>query len=804
MSIGGTLEKNRILLTIFAAILILTLTFSTASFAGINEWTTTGPAGVAAQSVAVSPNFASDNTVFAGTDNGVYKSTDGGSSWTQVNNGLTTTDVRSMAISPNFASDNTLFAGTWGGGLFKSTDGGGNWSSVNNGITSNNIYTVAFSTNYAVDDTVFAGAHGGADPGGVYKSTDSGANWAEANNGIPNNSNVQAIAFSPNYANDSQVYVGIYSRGIYKSTNGGASWVKADSIGNTNAQSIVMSPDYAVDNTVYAATRSGGVFKSTDGGATWTQINNGITNTNALSIDISPNYPVDDTLIVGTWGGGIFKTTDGGAGWEPINAGLSTVNIYSVAVSPDYVNDGTFFAGTKASVFQYTVDETPPQTTLLTDPISPDGDNDWFITAPTVTLSRNEPGTTYYQWDSTSTTGWSTYLTSFGALEGVHTLYYYSEDNGGNIETLNSQVFKIDTTAPSASILSGAAASATQINLSWTNAIDNTSGVGGYRIYNANNNQLLATTALTTKTFSSLTPGTTYKYYVKAVDAAGNVSGASNTVSITTPAAPGDTTPPATPLLVGFAPSNSQATIYWRAVVDNVGVVGYKIYNGDTNALLANTSTTSYTFSGLTPGISYRYYIKAYDAAGNHSSASNTVGVDPGRNGITEANQGDPEAITPGPDVSVTFTNTLVSGTTSVTRKPRPSSGLPAGFAYQGNIYDIEVTASYVPPIKVAIKYNPADLPGREESLQMFHWDGSQWENVTLFVDAPNDVIVGQVNSLSPILLGSPITGEDKTVTYLFALGMIAVGGALVYRRSKSAEYLIKNRRLDAKPNRYQ
>jgi hypothetical protein len=69
------------------------------------------------QSLAISPNYASDSTVFVSLffNQGVYKSTDGGESWTQMNNGLSEETVLSIAISPNYANDPTVFAGTLDG-----------------------------------------------------------------------------------------------------------------------------------------------------------------------------------------------------------------------------------------------------------------------------------------------------------------------------------------------------------------------------------------------------------------------------------------------------------------------------------------------------------------------------------------------------------------------------------------------------------------------------------------------------------------------------------------------------------------
>ena len=66
-------------------------------------------------------------------------------------------------------------------------------------------------------------------------------------------------------------------------------------------------------------------------------------------------------------------------------------------------------------------------------------------------FSPDEPGTTYYRWDSTAPPGdpgWLTYSVPFGASEGQHTLYYYSVDTVGNPGAVNSQIMKVDTILP--------------------------------------------------------------------------------------------------------------------------------------------------------------------------------------------------------------------------------------------------------------------------------------------------------------------------------------------------------------------
>ena len=177
----------------------------------------------------------------------------------------------------------------------------------------------------------------------------------------------------------------------------------------------------------------------------------------------------------------------------------------------------------------------------------------------------------------------------------------------------------VDTEAPTAptslSVVSTTTASA---NLSWTAATDNV-GVSYYQIFV--NGVFKTNSSTTTATIGGLNQGTTYNFYVVAVDAAGNVSPQSNTASGTTLT---DTVAPTAPtnLSVSSVGTNNIA-ISWTASTDNIAVDNYEIY---VNGVLYGTSlTTSANIANLSPTTTYNIYVIAKDAAGNSSTQSNTV-----------------------------------------------------------------------------------------------------------------------------------------------------------------------------------
>ena len=295
-------------------------------------------------------------TLYAGTNYlngsaGVSKSTNGGGTWSAASTGLPgngNTAVFAFAFDPT--TRGTVYAGT-DGGVFKSTDGGVTWNGT--GLTDS-------ATELAIDpsrpDTIYAGTGGG-----VFKSIDGGSTWSAASTGL--SGSIGALALDP--TGSGTLYVGtseVYCSGLcqsfgrlFKSTDGGDTW----SIGGLPGGITALVIDPTTPTTLYAGTTScggefcgGAVGKSTDGGATWTDT--GLSGTiAALALD-----PTTPRTVYAAGGSGVFKSTDGANSWVAVdNTGLTNTSVTALAIDP--TTPGTLYAGTfGGGVFD--IEQAPP------------------------------------------------------------------------------------------------------------------------------------------------------------------------------------------------------------------------------------------------------------------------------------------------------------------------------------------------------------------------------------------------------------------------------------------------------------
>ncbi len=163
------------------------------------------------------------------------------------------------------------------------------------------------------------------------------------------------------------------------------------------------------------------------------------------------------------------------------------------------------------------------------------------------------------------------------------------------------------------------------VTFAW-NASTDTTGVAFYDVYH--DGQLMRSVSGTTLSVSlPVVAGATWGLYVNARDAAGHVSQASTTVSITPPPCQVDTTAPTAPRSLAGSAAGTSVSLSWTAATDNIGVRAYDVYRGGAKVGSVPGTTTRFLDSGLAPGRAYSYQVVARDAQDNLSPRSNTVSV---------------------------------------------------------------------------------------------------------------------------------------------------------------------------------
>jgi photosystem II stability/assembly factor-like uncharacterized protein len=302
--------------------------------------------------VAVSPNFAQDQTIFIATaetsvNMGLYlalKSTDGGITWEVMP--LPNVQATAMAVSPDYANDQTLFIGTVGRGILRSTDGGASWQRCGfvQGVL---LWNVTVSPNFAQDHTVFGvGVYNE-----IYKSTNRGYSWTLVRDFKEySEKKIQTLVVSPAYEEDHTLFLGTAGDGVFKSADEGFLW-RPVNVGLTSLDvtCLALSPAYETDQELFAGTLVQGVFRSADGGSSWVSHSDGITDLDAIALALHADYPRDLTIFATTRAGGVFKSTDGGLWWNPAGniprplTHQSEVHYIAIAMSPNYDSDHTVF-----------------------------------------------------------------------------------------------------------------------------------------------------------------------------------------------------------------------------------------------------------------------------------------------------------------------------------------------------------------------------------------------------------------------------------------------------------------------------
>ena len=275
---------------------------------GFSQWVhVPGLGGGGTKSLAVN-----GSNLFAGTEMGVYLSTDNGNNWSAINNNLPETLIWYLKVY-----DNKLYACTGGVDFFRTTDNGTSWSDL--GLAGENIRACTEN-----DSGIFTGTN----DDGVFRSTDDGSTWFQVNNGITNTT-IWSL-----FINEPVIFAGGSS--LYRTVDNGVNWELLTN-GLPNPP-LNVNAFTKIDSTIYIAI-GGGVYSSTDNGDNWNNL--GLNGVNVEEI-----YSYGTNLFAAVSSTGIYLSTDNGSNWEPINDGLpSPIYPQSFVVSGDKIFLAAWYEG---------------------------------------------------------------------------------------------------------------------------------------------------------------------------------------------------------------------------------------------------------------------------------------------------------------------------------------------------------------------------------------------------------------------------------------------------------------------------
>ncbi len=551
-----------------------------------------------------------------------------------------------------------------------------------------------------------------------------GTNWVNVNCGTPTNSN----DFCGVHTNS-----GVLNHWFYLLTAGGSG--TNDVGGNYNVSGIGMSKAgdlayrlesvYLSANSTFADARTGGIQSA---------------------IDLYGAASAEEIAVTNAWhavgvgnaygGGGASYCASASTNVNDEYIGRVQLNTIDNTSGAQFYTDFTAVSTDLSKSTQYTITITPTWTGTIYDEgyavwIDYNNDKDFDDAGELVwskAASKTTPVSGSFTVPSTATdraTRMRVSLKYNGIPTSCETFTYgevedYTVNIGGSTGG--------DTEAPTApTSLTASNVAETTATLTWNASTDNV-GVTGYDVFQGATN--IGTVTGTTANITDLTANTNYTFSVKAKDVAGNVSASSNSVNFTTGSG-ADTQAPSTPS--SLAASNVTQTsvdLSWNASTDNIGVTGYDVYQDGVN--ISNVTGTSTSISGLTASTNYSFYVIARDAAGNSSSASNTVNVTTLSNG--------------GGSTQVLFDGSFETGWEGWVDGGGDSFRYNGSRSYDGN-YSIRIRdnsgssssmtlssfdVSSYDNIEIVFFFYPNSMENGEDFWVRYH-DGSSWNTVASY-----------------------------------------------------------------------
>lgn len=287
---------------------------------------TNGPSGGIISTVEIDPDHP-DILYAGGTGGGVFKTVDGGATWTMLEQVVSPSrQIHDLLVSPNDPRIVYALAGR----LYQSTNSGQSWQ-----LLDQDLWFSCVAMDSASPRVLIAGTWDGK----VYHSANAGEDWTDVTADLPGD-RIAAVAIGG--SNEFWAGTANGSNGrLYHTTDGGASWNGMD-IGQraeTDIHTIFIDPEDTttvyvglvdVHNESFDSQNDAYLLKTQDGGTHWEPLY--LPSTDAM-INVIGRAPADNTLYIGT-GGTVYKSGDGGQNWTWIGPPGRNGDMYDIAVDP--------------------------------------------------------------------------------------------------------------------------------------------------------------------------------------------------------------------------------------------------------------------------------------------------------------------------------------------------------------------------------------------------------------------------------------------------------------------------------------
>lgn len=288
----------------------------------------------------------SDGALFEGNDGGIYKSTNNGSTWQDLSNGLEITQIYRLGVSAS--NPNMVIIGNQDNGSKLIT--GSNWRDVTGG---DGMECLIDYVNPAIQYATYV-------DGKLYKTVNTWNSRTTISDNIPGGENgawVSPYMIDP--ANPATLYVG-YDK-LWKSTNRGASWTRLGNISSNNDKFRSMAICQSNNNVMLVADLST-VHKTSNGGTSWTNATGNISTSNNIT-NVAIHAENQDIMWATTGGytpSRVYQSTNGGTSWVDISSGLPQIPVYTIVHNKLQTEHLELYIGTELGVWMKS------------------GDNDWI------------------------------------------------------------------------------------------------------------------------------------------------------------------------------------------------------------------------------------------------------------------------------------------------------------------------------------------------------------------------------------------------------------------------------------------